>query len=192
MMKRLFFMVIVFALAGYNLAAGENLEFSWDIGNLCSGIYLDPNADAKFNTDMTISLVSFFLEYKMFVISWDAVRLYSFFPITMSRENLKIRHMLYFVNLDLFFKLWETQNKQKLAVGPFVGINYLCLRDWEYFEYDTAMLSSGVRLAIRTEEPKFPVWFSGTEIEAGVRNIGTDFVIYLNCTANIKYFKRKN
>jgi hypothetical protein len=76
--------------------------------------------------------------------------------------------------------------------GPFVGINYLCLRNWEYFEYDTPMLSSGMRLAIRTEEPKLPVWFSGAEIEVGVRNIEADFVIYLNCTANIKYFKRKN
>jgi hypothetical protein len=192
MKGKVFFVVAAFLLMDRVLEAQENVQFSWDLASVSTGIRLANNANNEANSEFAISVLDFNIGYKdYFIFSFDVAKHYFYFPITRTPEPMITHHKLYFINVDLFSAVLKTEN---VLFGPFGTVNYLCLSDWEQFEFDTPMSSAGLRLVVQTKagSAKLPLWFSGAEIETGIRSIKTDFVVYWNWAFTVRYYSKKN
>jgi hypothetical protein len=187
----LFFLLIIatnsaIAEDNDNGKTDESIIFKWNIGSFGWGM----NFNQKNNThELSMSLLNIFLEHKNTNIGMEFNLLKYWIPINaqVGYTNSQGAYIntqqgghqrLNFINLNMYWNPFELKN---IILGPFVSINYLTLNNWSKFEFDNAIVSSGLRFHLMAN--KYPFQIIGGEV--GYRNIYGNHNFYFNINVDI-------
>jgi len=147
-MKRIF--IYVFFIIAITKAGAENIfDFSWNFGNIGTGInYSDENDD---NIEFNVSLVNFIFVQKDTNIGFEInpIKYWHLYKFQNRIETVYDGERFSFINVNTY---WDLLWNKNFILGPFVSVNYLFINTLNGINMDECVFSGGLRFSLLYKE----------------------------------------